>query len=133
MPSARCWWPSFVSVSAVTNLLIPPTPGSLFRCHRIHGVPEKLEVLVDGFLEHAFLIAVRPEALGGVLFIDHHTDSVTFDALGAKESHIRRARAHLWHSNDAVGLLISSLDRAVGIGVDRRRGRARPLVACFRH
>src|ERR1017187_4867094 len=53
-----------------------------------HGAPEKLNVLVEGLLEDALLVAVGAEAFGGVLEIGHGADTIALDALGAQVGHV---------------------------------------------
>src|SRR5579871_4707133 len=110
--SLRTWWPALVLAG-----------------YRRYRVPEHLDVLVDRFLQDAFLVAVRAVAAGGVFLVDHRADAVAVHAFGAEEGHVGRAGAHHRDGADAVDLAIGRFDGAVGFRIQARGRRAGALIA----
>ena len=118
------------------NMLDPGSSrshASVLAGDRRYRIPEELRMFVDRLFQNALLIAVRAEALGGVLFIDHRAHTVALNALRTQKGHIGRTRAHNRQSLDSVDLPVSRFNQAVRVTCDRRGRRGRSLIARLRH
>src|SRR5258708_3019026 len=89
------------------------------------GLPEELQVLVDGFFEDTLVVAVNAKPFQGVFFISHGAYAVTLDALAAELGHVGRAGLHQRENGDVVDVLESLFEELVVFGRDaggRRNG-----------
>src|SRR5215475_12550609 len=80
--------------------------------------PEQAQMLVGGFFEHPFLVAVDAEAFESVFFIDHGSDAVTLDAFGAKLGHIGGAGLHQGKHRNSVDFREGGFEGLVSVGGD---------------
>ena len=94
--------------------------------------PFEADEFVEGFFEDAFLVGVGAVAEGSVFFVDHGSDAVALDALGAEVGHVGGAGGHGGDGGDAgVDALPGGFDGAEGFVVEARRGRGGTGVAVF--
>src|ERR1700733_10941701 len=99
----------------------------------IHRLPKELHVLIRSLFENPFLIAVRSEAFGPVLFVHHRAHAVALHALGPKERHVGGAGLHQGYRDHAINALEGGFNGLIRVRIQARWRGARPLIRGLRH